>query len=85
MKGILRRISTKRNERRHCREIETRLFRHETIFNFHMNNFGTLIENKADFFIIKNKVITFKNVESNWDWKINNFSSFLILVVVIFN
>ena len=27
-----------------------------------MNNFETIIENKADFFI-KNKVITFKNVK----------------------
>ena len=32
-----------------------------------MINFGTIIKNKADFFIIKNKVITFKNVKSNWE------------------
>ena len=29
-----------------------------------MNNFGTIIENKADFFIIKNEFTTFKNVKS---------------------
>ena len=28
-----------------------------------MNNFDIIIENKPDFFIIKNKVITFKNVK----------------------
>ena len=28
-----------------------------------MNNFETIIENEADFFIIKNKVITFKNIK----------------------
>ena len=38
--------------------------RHETIFNCHMNNFGTIIENKVDFFIIKNEFTTFKNVKS---------------------
>ena len=65
MKGILRWISTKRNEQRLRRKIATKLFGYETIFNFHMNNLGTIIENKADFFIIKNKVITFKNVKSN--------------------
>ena len=54
-----RRISTRRNDRRFRREIATKLFRHETIFNFHMNNFDTIIEN------IKSKVITFKNVKSN--------------------
>ena len=32
-----------------------------------MNNFGMVIENKADSFIIKNKVITIKNVELNWE------------------
>ena len=30
-----------------------------------MNNLGTIIENKVDFFIIKNKAIAFKNVKSN--------------------
>ena len=54
-----RRISTRRNDRRFRREIATKLFRHETIFNFHMNNFDTIIENT------KSKVITFKNVKSN--------------------
>ena len=29
------------------RETATKLFRHETTFNFHMNNFCTIIENKA--------------------------------------
>ena len=38
-------------------EIATKLFCHETIFNFHMNNFDTIIEN------MKNKVITFKNAK----------------------
>ena len=38
------------------------------MFNFHMNSFDTIIENKADFFIIKRKDITFKNVtKSNWE------------------
>ena len=41
----LRWISTKRNDRRFRREIATKLFRHETIFNFHMNNFDKIIEN----------------------------------------
>ena len=31
-----------------------------------MNNFGIIIENKYDFFIIKNKIINFKNDKSNW-------------------
>ena len=34
-----------------------------------MNNFDTIIENKPDFFIIKNKVITFKNVKLKWEQK----------------
>ena len=50
------------NDRRFRRKI---LFRHHIIFNFYMNNFETIIENKADFFIIKDKVITFKNVKLN--------------------
>ena len=29
----------------------TKLFHHETIFNFHWDNFGTIVENKADFFL----------------------------------
>ena len=37
------------------------------MFNFHMNSFDTIIENYADFFIIKKKDITFKNVKSNWE------------------
>ena len=59
---FLRRISTRRNDQRFRREIVTKLFHRETIFDFHMNNFDTIIEN-----IIKNKVITFKNVKSNWE------------------
>ena len=51
------RISSRRNDRRFRWEIATKLFRHETIFNFHMNNFDTIIEN------IKNKLITFKNAK----------------------
>ena len=40
------------------------------MFNFHMNNFDTIIENKADFFIIKSKGTNFKNVtKSNWELK----------------
>ena len=31
------------------------------MFNFHMNSFDAIIENKADF-IIKQKDITFKNI-----------------------
>ena len=38
-----------------------KLFYHETIFNFQMNNFDTIIEN------MKNNVITFENVKSNWE------------------
>ena len=45
----------------------------ETIFNFHMNNFGTIIGNKADFCIIKNKVITFKNGTTVKDKKFSKF------------
>ena len=37
------------------------LIRHETIFNFHMNNPDTLLKKIA----IKDKVITFRNVKSN--------------------
>ena len=55
-------LTTRRNDQLFRREIATTLFRHETIFNFHMNNFDTIIEN-----MIKNKVITFKNVKSNWE------------------
>ena len=61
----LRQTSTKRNYWGFHHEITTKLFRHETIFNFHINNFCTIIENKADFFIIKNKVTAFKIVKSN--------------------
>ena len=32
-------------------------------FTTKLYNFDTIIENKADFFIIKNKAITFKNVK----------------------
>ena len=44
--------------------------RHETIFNFHMNNFGAIIGNKDDFCIVKNKIITFKNGTTVKDQKI---------------
>ena len=40
-----RRISTRQNDQRFHREIATELIRHETIFNFHMNNSVTIIEN----------------------------------------
>ena len=63
----LRQTSTERNYWGFHHEITTKLFRHETIFNFYINNFCTIIENKADFFIIKNKVTAFKNVKSNWE------------------
>ena len=43
--GAERRICTRRNDQRFRREIATKLFRHETIFDFHMNNFDTIIEN----------------------------------------
>ena len=61
----IRRISTRRNDQK----IATKLFRHKTIFNFHMNNFGTIVENKVDFFIINSKVITSNNAKgrlSGW-------------------
>ena len=54
----LRRISTGRYDRRFRREVTTKLIRHETIFNFHMNNSGRLLKT----FAIKNKFNTFKNV-----------------------
>ena len=50
---------SQRNEPRFRHEIATKLFGHETIFNFHMSNFNTIIEN------IKNYALTFKNVKSN--------------------
>ena len=56
IKPAFRRISTRRNDWRDFAA---------TIFNFHMNKFGTIIANKADFFIIKNKFDTFKNVQLN--------------------
>ena len=46
------------NKRRFRREIATKLL--------------TIIENKADFFIIKNKNIAFKNVKSNGELKTRN-------------
>ena len=51
------------NKRRFRREIATKLF--------------TIIENKADFFIIKNKNIAFKNVKSNGELKTRNISYLL--------
>ena len=41
--SALRHISTWRNDWRFRHEIAAKLFRHETIFNFHMNNFGAII------------------------------------------
>ena len=41
----LRRISTRRNEQRFRRQFAMKLVRHETLFNFRMNNFDTIIEN----------------------------------------
>ena len=42
------------------------------MFNFHLNRFDAIIENKADFFIIKRKDIAFKNVtKSNCESDIN--------------
>lgn len=62
-------ISTTWNDLQFHREVATKLFSHETIFNFYMNNFSTIIEKKADFFIIKNKndnerIIKFLNFSS---------------------
>ena len=34
------------------------------MFNFHMNSFDAIIENKADFFIVKRKDITFKMLQN---------------------
>ena len=46
--------------------------RNETMFNFHVNSFDAIIENKADFFITKRKNIAFKNVtKSNCESDIN--------------
>ena len=46
--------------------------RDKTMFNFHMNSFDAIIENKADVFIIKRKDITFKNAtKSNYKSDIN--------------
>ena len=39
-----------RHERQFHRKIKTKLFRHKTVFNFHMNNFGVII--------VKNKTVT---------------------------
>ena len=57
--SILRQIFARRNDQRFLSEVAMKSFRQETIFNFHMNGLGTIVENKADFFIIKSKVITF--------------------------
>ena len=51
-KGVLR-----RNDRRFRRKITTKSIRHETIFNFHMNNSDTIIENIC---YQKNRVILLK-------------------------
>ena len=53
-----------------------------------MNNFDMIIENKPDFFIIKNKVITFKNVKLKWEQKslnsqvVNLGSTFIPLIEI---
>ena len=51
-----RRISTRWNNRQLHREIIENLFCHKTIFNFHVNDFGTNIENKAGFFVFNEGV-----------------------------
>ena len=43
LSSYLRRISTERNERQFRLEIATKLIRHETIFNFLMNNSVAII------------------------------------------
>ena len=49
----LRRISTRRNDQRFRRQFTMKLVRHETLFNFRMNNFDTIIES------ITNKLSSF--------------------------
>ena len=63
----LRRISTGWNDRQFHREITTKLIRHETIFNFHMNKSLTVI------------VVTFKNVKSNGEF----CSTFISLIEIV--
>ena len=46
-------------------DFAAKLFRHKAIFDFHLNKCGTIIEDKAGFFIIENEVITFKSIKSN--------------------
>ena len=41
---LLRRISTRKYDRQFRREDTTKLIRHETIFNFHMNNSRRLLK-----------------------------------------
>ena len=36
--------------------------------DIHLAKLFTIIENKADFFSIKNKNFTFKNIKSNWEF-----------------
>ena len=48
-----------------------------------MNN-CTIIENKVDFFIIRNTVITFKNA-TELRIKMNELSRFLVFVILIFH
>ena len=45
IRSTKRRISTRRNDWRFRREIVWKIFRHETVINFHMNHFVTIIEN----------------------------------------
>ena len=40
--------------------------------DIHLVKSLTIMENKADFFSIKNKNITFRNVNSNWELKTRN-------------
>ena len=68
----LRQISTRQNERRFRRETTTKLFWHETIFNFYLNNFGVIIvKNKQNFnnnvtVLLKMRLfVTSENVMSN--------------------
>ena len=58
-------------------KIATKLFHDDTIFNFHMNNIGMIIESKAGIFIIKNKAIIDLKIT------VNELSKLLIFEVLI--
>ena len=85
----LRRISFRRNNWWFCRKIATKLFRHETIFNFHMNNFGMIaVKNKQNFnnnitVLLKSIQYSFANVISNWDKRI--IIDLLNFLVILFH